>query len=271
MGQKSVVDESSFDTLSIDSAYWLGFLITDGCVSDTQKTLRLRLCIHKQDIEHLNKFKTFLQCNKNLYFYKNKVDLTINSNKLCKAVMFYGITPRKTYTAKAADILQNNIHFWRGCIDGDGCLFINKKYKTISLSLVGSELLLNQFLTFCKQFIQTEATVRKIKNKNAFSIHIIGHNAKIIMDILYKNDNIVLDRKQNIYNTICKLYENKEILLKSPTGERNTSTKLSKEMVLNIRQQHKKGTPVSYLSSTYNVCTKTIYNVLQYKNFKYIE
>jgi DNA-binding transcriptional regulator WhiA len=70
MGPKVyTVNEAVFDTITEESAYWLGFLMADGSIN-TGKTgnPRIALTLAERDREHLVKFRKFLNCSNQILF-----------------------------------------------------------------------------------------------------------------------------------------------------------------------------------------------------------
>lgn len=185
-------DNSVFDEINEHSAYWIGFLMADGSIIDSNNSLCLRLGISNRDLSHLLKFKLFLKSKNKITYYGNACYLAIRNSHLCKKLINYGVTPRKSHTAKVCSELEMNRHFWRGVIDGDGCLSINKKGR-MSLELVGSNKLLTQFRSFCK-FI-TPFDHKIMKHESVYRTSFSNIQSCIISNFLYENSSIYLTRK----------------------------------------------------------------------------
>ena len=102
-----------------------------------------RLSISQKEPELLNKVLALMECNAELYFsnrreYVNKKDKKIVSgevyffhitdNELYNDLVNIGLTPDKSLTMKFPDIPNEYVrHFIRGCWDGDGSVYIEKK------------------------------------------------------------------------------------------------------------------------------------------------
>jgi len=198
------VNEYAFDVITPDSAYWIGFLMADGCV---QKSNTITICLSEKDTAHLEKFKEFLGSTNKIHTQmanankkSSKTYLSsrfiVGSIRLCEVLKRYGIVPNKTFIAKASESLVLNKHFWRGVIDGDGCISWHKRVYGIypRLSLVGSELLLQQFRNFVKK-IYPNTNSKVIPNRNIFQIEFCGKAAVAIISELYTNADTALDRK----------------------------------------------------------------------------
>lgn len=115
------IKEDVFDTITEESAYWIGFLLADGNVYHPPKrSKQLNLGLAEKDWEHLEKFKKFIGSDKKLYYNAGGVFISFYSNRIVEKLAEYGIVPRKSKIAKVSEGLNNNRHFWRGMIDGDG-------------------------------------------------------------------------------------------------------------------------------------------------------
>lgn len=193
------LNESAFDTITEESAYWIGFLMADGNVMEIGNSYRLSLCLHTQDLSHLERFKSFLGSGHKIHKFATKAaSLSVNSRRLCDAIARYGITPRKTFTAHVIG-LENNRHFWRGVIDGDGCLYIPKnRYNSPVIHLVGSCQLVNQFRDFALTSIpQSKSKVFPVGN-----IYKVSLSGIPLIESLYGDCTIALQRKLDKANSV---------------------------------------------------------------------
>ena len=207
------LDETVFDTLTEESAYWIGCLLGDGNISILkygQKKLNIGLAV--KDENHLLKFRNFLKSNYKLeylsphickgkdkeYLSQPSVRINITSKILVDKLKEFGVVPNKSFNASASDILLNNGDFWRGLIDADGTLDMysrpdNEYYPR--LRLIGSEILMNQFLKFIKIVTPFKCDVTVRSTKSIYGVSLGGKNAIYIINYLYSNSNIWLDRK----------------------------------------------------------------------------
>jgi hypothetical protein len=100
---------------------------------------------------------------------------------------------------------MNSRDFWRGVVDGDGWLCETKdkyKYQVIGLSSTESTLLI--FLKYIKlNNIVTETKPNKDKRHDVWGIDVRADPAKKIINLLYKNSSVYLDRKYKIYQSWC--------------------------------------------------------------------
>lgn len=209
------LDQTVFNKITEESAYWVGFLMADGCVTSKKwNNPILSLAVAKQDLSHLKKFKKFLKSSHTLSTFRrgNAYNLKINSTKLCADLGKYGITKRKTLTAKVL-LLEKNKDFWRGVFDGDGSISIQKdkycKHKKVHITLCGSKDIVTQFLKFIHSN-QIITNVKIFKMKSIYALSISSNVAKRVLHLMYENSTIYLDRKYKKYKEAINLLTEKK-------------------------------------------------------------
>lgn len=184
------LDESVFETITDDSAYWLGFLLADGNVHRNTVTLNLKT----GDTAHLEKFRAFVGGNQVISVKKDvrMSGYAFGSIKIAKDLEKWGITPNKSLTAKPHEDLKMNRHFWRGVVDGDGTLYKDRN----GVGLCGTEAVCQGFVEFAKTLIPTKANVRKCK-ANLWSIGVAcGRSYSVgLLEKLYVDAPTYLTRK----------------------------------------------------------------------------
>lgn len=194
-----------FDTIdSEDKAYWLGFLYADGCVSylATQNSYRTCLELKSTDVEHLKKFKDFLQDTRESSIristrtFNGKefkvCSYQIYNEHLAKTLINLGCIIRKSLTLTFPDpnvFKKPNLvfDFIRGYTDGDGSLTHDRKSPCISI--LGTNEFLTEVIKYLPQFNKV------YKSGNQFVVSTTGIKAKIIANKLYGHATIYLDRK----------------------------------------------------------------------------
>lgn len=217
--RKYYFDEDYFETIDTEhKAYWLGFLMADGCVSKTSKCdknpNRISINLKKEDKSHLEKFKNDLKAiNTNL---KHKtanskghtsetVELRLSSVKMATDLINHNVTPRKTGQEIIPKISNELIkHFVRGFFDGDGCIYRNNKYLCFSICSA-SKRLIDQL----KSIFNSIGVECYIEERTEYSIpfYVLGtknqKNIKLLFEYLYNNATIYLNRKYDKFKTIC--------------------------------------------------------------------
>lgn len=203
--------------LTEEDAYWWGFIIADGYISDEG---RFELSLNSEDKEHLHKFAKYCNFIGKVVdkqsinnFFRCRIgfatqNLKLNFNSL-------GIVPRKSLIIEfpKKNLLPKKLikHFIRGYIDGDGSFNLyNKSYR---LNILGTEQLLKSFHKIFIKYKLLEPKDLKIYQKNkisslSYSATLKGQKDAInILNWLYKDSTIYLKRKFEIYTKICRSLE----------------------------------------------------------------
>lgn len=193
------IREDIFDTITEESAYWIGFILADGNVYHPKKrSKQLNIGLAERDWEHLEKFKKFIGSNKQLYYNKGGVFISFYSNRIVEKLAEYGIVPRKSKIAKVPESLKNNKHFWRGLVDGDGWVSTREDGSTI-LGLCGTPDIVLGF----KRFIDTKMWyIPEIpdikpyqKTQYHWEVKYGGSYVRNLLNTLYSSCCISLERK----------------------------------------------------------------------------
>ena len=199
---KYTLDDTVFDTVTEESAYWSGFLMSDGNIS-FKKTgnARIALVLAKVDYSHLVKFKGFLKCTNPIKPKKKKYHgiiviqyyLRFSSKHIAEILISHGIVPRKSLIARVTG-LGNDRDFWRGVFDGDGCLKNRDGTEGDRMVLTGSNDLCAQFEEFIKKNIpNARVTVRKVRQYS--KLYIYSDTARAVAKLIYSDCKIALERK----------------------------------------------------------------------------
>lgn len=206
------------------NAYWLGFLMADGCINETKnsktqkiKSMHLSISLSTKDKEHLQKFLNdiesdslirdeFCYLNNKQYAYSR---IQINNTELCRDLIRLNCIPRKSLvlrypTAKIPENLEKD--FIRGYFDGDGSVSFsenpqyykhrNKYYlqKNFYVSILGTQDFLESISDIlCKNGIKN--SIKKY-SKNIPEIRITGSkNLLNFAEYIYNGCSVCLDRK----------------------------------------------------------------------------
>lgn len=192
----------AFSSITPESAYWIGFIMADGCVWNNIFSIGLAI----KDIKHLEKFKNFIHSNHKITLTNQRCNgktnkgckISIKSKKIISDLSSYGIVARKSLIAKAIGI-EHSLDFWRGVIDGDGSVGTKKlkeRFDYPYICLCGSETMLNQFKNYVNSiFPSIDPVVHYMKDSHIYQAHINGENALKVIEHLYKDAAVYLDRK----------------------------------------------------------------------------
>ena len=215
--KKYKCNENFFDIIDTEEkAYWLGFMYADGYVISAKNAIGLSLSI--TDKSHIEKFLNSLESNNKVSIYHNNIGkeycrIIIHSSKIKDDLIRHGCLEHKTFNLTFPDIRNDLIHhFIRGYFDGDGSLSKHKvKYGyTHRFRLCGTSSFLKSVLNYIG-FSNTRLNKRhKDRDNDNYDID-IGGNIQVlnIMEYLYKDSNIFLDRKYNRFVDLKSLYSEK--------------------------------------------------------------
>lgn len=207
--RKHSVNHSAFSELTPDACYWIGMLFADGYIyhPKDREHLEIHISLGKVDKEHLMKLINFTQSTyavgnhyvpytKIIKAYRTK----IISNQIANDLMKYGMCKDKL-AREAHPSLAQSRDFWRGMIDGDGCISIahfkngNPFYPVVDLT--AGLPLLKQFLVFVKTITPTTVNPHKTCSDRLYRTHINGSHAIKLLPILYHESSMFLNRKHN--------------------------------------------------------------------------
>lgn len=197
--RKYLVNDGAFDEIeSQEQAYWLGFLFADGCIAGNRLLLELSIA----DIGHIEKFLQFIGSNYPIFITtKDCAKITVVSNRITQNLVRYGCVEKKSL------ILQYPIvptylerHFIRGYFDGDGCICRCATQNRFEVSMSGTlsflERLAEALPVSGNKILTNNGSTRKIKYGGT-------NKVKDILDFLYKDSTVHLDRKKKKYDELC--------------------------------------------------------------------
>lgn len=196
------IDESVFDVLGEHAAYWVGFLMADGCVHSNKVVINLA----SKDKDHLYRFREFLGSThaisddtlSTMGFGSGTFNrFTFRSTAITNRLKELGVQPRKTQTAEAPPQLAYDRDFWRGMVDGDGCLGLHSKRRmSPRIRLKGTRRITEQFLDFAKSIHPVWAKPRQAPG--CFEVSISDRPAFAVISALYADCCVALERKLEI-------------------------------------------------------------------------
>lgn len=197
------INEEFFSSWSIEMAYVLGLIITDGCI-----TKEGSVSLSMNDREILEQVKMIMGSEHSVTASKHQDKLyhfQFARERLVKDLAQLGIGPRKSLTVKFPQIPEAyTADFIRGVFDGDGSVFFVKDSKRCPINtkfcsgskdfIVGLEANL-QTLGLPKRNIYEQET----KNGIYYTIKYGHDDSQELFNVLYKNYPHVpfLERKYN--------------------------------------------------------------------------
>lgn len=221
--RKHELNEHYFDVIDTEEkAYILGFIYADG--NNMSKINRIAINLNSKDIDILKKISVLLYGKELIAIFDRKTakgnifqycTLTIYSKHMSQQLYKLGVVDRKSKLLTFPAFLSNNLykHFIRGMIDGDGWIYIpmNNRYcpnigllATRQINDVLQELFskkLNLISYLCKAHKQDINELCEIRVKNY-------KQSKVLLDWLYKDASIYLERKYKLYQNLLNKYDN---------------------------------------------------------------
>lgn len=210
-----------------EKAYWLGFIWCDGYNAirfrngeESKPQYEFKLSLAEEDVEHLEKFKVFLDSTHPIKKYKghgfvngqDEVSYRLSNNKFGKMLdEKYGLIPNRKSVEKLIKSIPKELerHFIRGVLDADGSFshynitskegYVCNKYslsfttykdliKYISGTLYENKISKSLIDNFYKRHKESDGECLGL----AYSGRI---NVLNILNFLYKDATIYLDRK----------------------------------------------------------------------------
>ena len=205
--RKHSFNENYFEKINDErKAYWLGFLLADGCVSYSteyykvnNKPNRLQINISNKDIKLLETFCDDIGYDKSkICVYKPQG--TYSTNLMCKISINSVKICSELNPQKLLSYIHNEYtnHYIRGFLDGDGTIYKSKGRAHIRFC--GSYEFLHGLKKYMKEnkIIQNDNKIIIDTNKN-ISYYCFANKKDIesFKKNIYKNATIYLDRKYN--------------------------------------------------------------------------
>jgi hypothetical protein len=195
---------NSFAVLDEASEYWIGFLMADGCVYRNRTGRYMSCTLKSDDASHVVKLSTFLRSSYPIVTRTQKTTggtassvtgIAVRSEQLCQDLERWGVTERKSLSAQAAAGLTPSRHFWRGMIDGDGWIGMSEARPRVLLT--GSQIICEQFATYVNELLGSSYSAKPCTGNQAWRTSITSsRRTKQLLDHLYSNCNVALDRKK---------------------------------------------------------------------------
>lgn len=207
-----------------DKAYWLGFIYADGYITQkrkhTSKSLGVAICVN--DKNHLHKLNKCLESNVSVCEYvsqgciskgykKSKYCRVLySSDKLADDLIKNGVHIQKTNILQSPKIdYELTKDFIRGYLDGDGSIWKQDKSIQFNVSFVGTDEILNYIMSY---LIENKVLLREYPLNKRKPNHIVSNfkfggnlNSFRVLDFLYKDANMYLDRKYQLYLELKEL------------------------------------------------------------------
>lgn len=213
---KGKVRHNPFEDLkNPEVMYWLGFLASDGCITDD----RISLSLKRSDEDVLIKFKNFIGCDLTLFQGIHKKPfgdfefskISFRNKNVAEYLHSLGLVQRKTLVFKAN--FEITWDYLRGYFEGDGCLDFPRQFGRIQI-VSASLCHLKQIQEFLIKNEINCAIYTKTKGHISI-IHSLEINKKDLvyqfLENIYNNASVFMDRKHYnakiLRNKYCNTYQ----------------------------------------------------------------
>jgi hypothetical protein len=209
-------DENYFESIDTeDKAYFLGFIVADGCISDKTNTIK----IIQKEIDILYEFKKYINSDGGIFTSKNRniSSFSVSSAKTKNDLQKLGIHSNKTMVVKYPSIpdnLQN--HFMRGVFDGDGCITLRTDKRDNQQR--GQVNICSGSYDFIKDYYDKLVLFANLSGRNKIrcpkgTYHVVDwgglSDVENIYNFLYKDSTIYLNRKKETFEKVISITKDK--------------------------------------------------------------
>lgn len=213
------INHFSFDVLDKKTAWFIGWMVSDGFVRDDRR-FGLKVSVKDKDI--VEKFRNYMQYTGPIYSHKQtlkqtnknyyQVSIQPTSKRIVTQFVKLGIIPNKSLFTIFPMIIRNgdeNIvrSFIRGVFEGDGSFLLEGK-QSLLFQVVGTKELCSDIREHLVKHVGVKITklTQNKKGCNHYALRYRGrHQALRIMDWLYESaGSDILNRKYNKYLLIKK-------------------------------------------------------------------
>lgn len=165
--------------------------------------MRVIVKLQMIDNEHVKKFLAFMQSNMPVrigYEIKNGkkyyyASAEIVNNYFVSRLISLGVGPRKTFILEFPDIREDLIrHFIRGYVDGNGSIDVLRTSLQISCASLSFMEKLREYFSFARI-----ANIEYVKHAKCMRLSYSGRTGLKVLDWLYKDATIYLNRKYSKY------------------------------------------------------------------------
>ena len=205
-------NEDFFCNLNTEnSAYWAGFILADGNINK----YCTRICLSIKDLSHLEKFKKVIESEHAISITTTKkqnkefmfCNLSICRKKMSEDLIYHGIGKDKSEICFLPPSLNERYirHFIRGLFDGDGSFYLTSSKDS---NVMSAHFKISSPVIFI--LYQIQALLMKKCNLNRTKLDTFSENCaslvyngndevRRIMNYLYDNSTIYLERKYNLF------------------------------------------------------------------------
>lgn len=196
-----------FNQRTSEVAYWAGFMMADGSLSDTGRSHSLVFYLQEKDRNQLELFCNHINLPTEAIYTMNvnkkeneqyHYGVKLNYKGLPEQMLYWGIVPRKTYNFVEPQVTDELLpHYLRGWADGDGHIYAFGTGARFTVS--GNKDALQWYAEALKR-IGYKGNVGYTPRTDMNGVLYIGgsEQVSIVCALLQVTDNIKLERKWNV-------------------------------------------------------------------------
>lgn len=226
--RRCTLRHDALDEITPEGAYWCGFLFADGNVHrrSPQQQPVLSIAVAERDRDHLVKLRSFLGST-HMISTASKGQHPSYQFRAASARLSERLCGLGRYEGPIAPELADSRHFWRGLVDGDGSLGCYPKRQggapKAQFRLCGERRMLLAFVNFLHTEGTTGANLSVRPHKTIHNVGTTGWTAVRIIELLYSNAPVALDRKADAARLIIRKYSKlptADLLSEQAAGDR---------------------------------------------------
>ncbi|MFC6602075.1 LAGLIDADG family homing endonuclease [Ectobacillus funiculus] len=199
-----------------EKAYYLGMMITDGCVViQESRSPCIGIMLKKEDKYIIDRFAEILGFESDRVKISNRDEIyfRFHSKEMADDLAKFGVTPTKTFTTYIPTITEHVMpHLIRGCFDGDGSVFVHTTKEgrnSLRVAFYGTHLACEQFQGHLINTLNISKT--KVYKQKSHNVSFININRKkdilAFYNYIYKDAKIYLNRKKEEFDNNMDLLE----------------------------------------------------------------
>lgn len=199
------------EPLDEERSYWIGFILADGSISEKKygRTAGLTVRIAEVDRGHLCKLAKALGSKHKITHVVEgaghaSVQFRVSSSEIAESLIRYNVLPRKSADHAFSELIPPHLlkHYFRGYFDGNGGISRHKR-SLWTINCCSS----HRFLTRFVQWIGEQIGGHDAPVYMGDGIHRVNwsgtHRCREILDLMYKDATVYLDRKMEMYEAVC--------------------------------------------------------------------
>ncbi len=196
----NAVNEDFFSSWTRESAYVLGWLYSDGNVTQDLRTFRFHISI--RDIKIMEKIKSVICSEHKIAKHDKYIRFQVHSRKMVRDLVELGCGPRKAHKIDFPKAIPRQFisHFVRGYFDGDGSISFNFP-NTIRIRFVGNQQFMKSLAKVVYELLDLKMNVREMRPP-LWKAEVCGNNARNVCKWMYSGcGDLRLERKYLRYIT----------------------------------------------------------------------